>query len=181
MKDTTKSALSGALGTLIATGIFIFLAKGADIWTHVDVENTPISEIKKNHENLNKDVETKHNDLLLKINNNIEINKEYGKQISTAVEELRKVKHSLLTKPVRGSVTREIGESGSGKNVIWVNRYSDARDFEIQEKVKITSPTAVIEASVAGYILDERENIIFKANTDVAEQIGLTERLWTSG
>ena len=57
------------------------------------------------------------------------------------------------------------------------DRYSDARDFKTGERVRINTVTAEIEATVGGYIKkDEREEMIFKANTDVADIIGLTER-----
>jgi hypothetical protein len=175
MNDITKGILGGTCTTLLVGALLAFFSKGTTIWNHVDVENQPVSKIQKTQNDLDDKFEKKNNNLLEVINNNIEISKQYGEQITIAVKELKQVKISMLTKPVRGKVTRVIGKDKSGKNSIWVNRYSDARDFKINETVRVTSPKTEILAVVAGYILDQRESVIFKANADVASQIELSE------
>ena len=168
MEQTTKyvlSSLSGAVGILVAGGVVFLISTGVDIYTHVDVKGAPISEIQQEHETLKG-----------KVAENTEGLENYGKQIGNAVSELEKVRLGILTRTVRGSVTRAIGTDKTGKNLIWVNRYSDARDFKTKDRVRINTDTAEIEATVDGYIKDPREEIIFKANTDVADIIGLTER-----
>ena len=77
---------------------------------------------------------------------------------------------------VIGSASRDLkATEKTGKNAIWVNKYSDARMFEIDENVRVLSATAEVEVVVEGYIYDTTENVIFKANIDVAEMIGLSK------
>lgn len=160
MNDILKGVLIGAGGILVAGAVVFFLAKGTQIWKHVDVDDMPISKLQISQSTL----ETKYKD-------------EY-EEISKAVTELEKIKRDMLSTPVSGRATRQIRvKRPQTQNVIWVNSYSDARVFKRNEKVIIVSPNAEIEAIIGGIITNTDQGIIFKANAKVAEEIGLSEKM----
>ncbi len=162
-----KKVLIGVGVLLLGSAIVFFFSKGAQVWKHVDVDDMPISKLQTSQSTL----ATKQNDLETKYKDEYE-------EISKAVTELEKVKRDILSTPVSGRATRQINvKSPQIKNVIWVNSYSDARIFKRNEKVIIVSPSAEIEATIGGIIMDTDQRVIFKANAKVAEEIGLSERI----
>ena len=170
MNDATKLALAGAAGMLLATAVIFLFGRGLAIFTHVNIDDPPtVEEIMGNHETLKKEVSKGYTQLF-------STGKDIEKQLKTAVQELNEVKQDIASRPAVGHASRQIDVTKSGKNIIYVNEYSDARYFKHNEEVDVEWNGTKIRAVVQGTIQNKDQDIILQLNMDAAEAIGLTQK-----
>ncbi len=151
-------AIGGALLTsVIVTIVTVVTSKGELVLTHsdIDVKASTIKKLVDEHEKA------------IKI---------FEETVQAVTKELDAARRQLLEQRATGKATRNMEGQRIGRNLIYINPYSDARRFGINETVNISSQGKTVRAVVAGTIDNAADPTnVCKLNVDTAEELGVTK------
>lgn len=160
MNDLAKKTIPLIIATVVGGVLVAIIMFGVRIIRHID-KATPVTTIENNH-----------NKLCLEVEDNKKLSNGFQKDLSIAIKILK----DIANQPVKGKATRDIKGKPIGENRVYINAFSDARNFKYGEEVILEGPNKEIRAIIKGHIRDKREDVIIKMNIDAADEFGLSAK-----